>query len=118
MVRRLNSSRMKTLNIYRLLCDSPDGIRESIYKRKMITYIMNINDKSKSDIFFESEEILFLQDLPQIVINNLLNYAIMNKNTRLREWIYSDNNPDDEYFLNYEKNKREFEKNFKEYILN
>ena len=42
----------------------------------------------------------------------------MNKNTRLREWIYSDNNPDDEYFLNYEKNKREFEKNFKEYILN
>ena len=78
MVKKMNYSRIKTLNIFTVLCYAEDGLRECIYKKKMITYILNFKDHGKRDIFFESEVILFLNELPDIVINDLLNYVNIN----------------------------------------
>jgi len=117
MVKKMNYSRIKTLNIFTVLCYAEDGLRECIYKKKMITYILNFKDHGKRDIFFESEVILFLNELPDIVINDLLNYVNINENKELSKWMYSDNIYNDEYFLNYQKNKQETDKRLKQYLL-
>ena len=105
---------MNTVSEYFIFYSSPDGLREFIFEKKTITYIKKWNDNNQM-ILFESKEIIFLNQLHDIVISHLINYITVNNNKEnnkinnniefLHLWSYSDSLTNPEYFLEIKKNQ-------------
>jgi len=106
-----NRNLMNTFCEYFIFSSSPDGLREFIFEKKTITYIKKWNDINNKMVLFESKEIMFLNQLPDIVISNLINYITVNNNKIdndiefVKKWSYSDSSTNPEYFLEIKKNQ-------------